>query len=280
MTKPCVAVATDFSARADRAIDRARLLQQQLDADLCIIHATNLAVDESPDSAALDRKMHAATGLAGAEDGVSFVYPSGMPPNAIAQACEERNASVLVLGPARYNTLGDYFLGTAVDYVLRNTSRPVLIVKNRAHRPYAQIVAGTDFSPGSAHAILEAARMFPNAKIHVVHGWQVPFQAFNKDAYVADEVEREQQTQLEAFVSELVERETALADCTFELVRGGTFEAISQGLALDPGALVVLGSHGTSGFKQATLGSVTSDLLRFLETDTLVVNAKQAPSPA
>lgn len=276
MTAPCVAVATDFSARADRAIDRAKLLQQQLEADLCVIHATNLPVDDAPDTVALDRKMRAATGLTGSEDGVSFRYPHGVPPNAIAVACEQVNASVLVLGPARYNTLGDFFLGTAVDYVLRHTTKPVLVVKNRAHNVYGQIVAGTDFSPGSALAIIEAARMFPEAEIHIVHAWQVPFQAFNKDAYVADEVEREQTAKMGAFITELIAREPCLADATYELVRGGAFDAIRKGLELDPAALVVLGSHGASGFKQATLGSVTSDLLRFLETDTLVVNSQSA----
>ncbi len=276
MTAPCVAVATDFSARADRAIDRAKLLQQEMRADLCVIHATNLPADDPPDRASLDRKMQAATGLSGSEDGVTFSYPHGVPTRAIAVTCEQLDARVLVLGPARYNTLGDFFLGTAVDYVLRNTTRPVLVVKNRAHEAYRQIVAGTDFSPGSANAVIEAARMFPEAKFHIVHAWQVPFQAFNKDAYVADEIERDESERMEAFVKELIAREPSLANATHEVVRGGAFDAIRKGLELDPLALVVLGSHGTSGFKQATLGSVTSDLLRCLETDTLVVNAKSA----
>ena len=278
MTVPCVAVATDFSARADRAIDRAKLLQRQMNGTLCVVHATNLPVDDTPDTAALDLKMRAATGLTGSEDRVSFAYPHGMPPHAIAAYCEKQDASVIVLGPARYNTLGDFFLGTAVDYVLRNTTRPVLVVKNRAHDAYRQIVAGTDFSPGSAHAILEAARLFPEASIHIVHAWQVPFQAFNKDAYVAEEMERQSNDQMAEFVSELASKQPALADATSEVVRGGTYDAIKKGLELDPSALVVLGSHGAGGFKQATIGSVTSDLLRLLETDTLVVNAKAAGS--
>jgi len=276
MTAPTVAVATDFSARADRAIDRAKILQQELNAKLYVIHATNLPIDDPPDTAALDRKMRIATGLSAQGGATAFVYPHGLPPNAISATCEELNVDLLVLGPARYNTLGDYFLGTAVDYVLRHTTKPVLVVKNRAHQAYQQIVAGTDFSPGSAHAIVEATQLFPRAKVHVVHAWQVPFQAFNKDAYVAEEVERDQRKQMDAFMRELIARQPRLVDATHAIVRGGTFQAIEQGLELDPSALVVLGSHGTSGFKQATLGSITSDLLRFLETDTLVVNAKGA----
>jgi nucleotide-binding universal stress UspA family protein len=182
----------------------------------------------------------------------------------------------LVLGPARYNALGDFFLGTAVDYILRNTTRPVLVVKNRANADYREIIAGTDFSPGSANAILTAASMFPDAKVHIVNAWHVPFQAFNKDAYVADEVEREHRRRMDDFLEGLALRNDRLGDATSELVRGSVIDALRKGLEPNPDALVVLGSHGESGFKQATIGSVTSDLLRYLDTDTLVVNAADA----
>jgi nucleotide-binding universal stress UspA family protein len=272
----CVVVATDLSARADRAIDRAKLLNTQLNGSLCVVHATNLAADEQVDKDALDRQMRAATGLTADGDAVSFLYRSGSPPKAIANACEACGADILVLGPARYNALGDFFLGTAIDYILRNTTRPVLVVKNRANAPYKEIIAGTDFSPGSAHAILTAARLFPEAKIHIVNAWRVPFKAFNKDAYVADEVEREHREQMDDFLAELSAREARLKDATSKLVQGSVIEALRKGLELNPEALVVLGSHGASGFTQATIGSVTSDLLRYLDTDTLVVNASGA----
>lgn len=273
---PTLAVATDFSPRADRAVDRAKLLQKQMGGRLSVIHATNLAVDDPPDMAALKHKMQLSTGLEEVEGEVNFLFPSGSPLKAITLTCDEQDIDLLVLGPARYNTLGDYFLGTAVDHILRSTTKPVLVVKSRAHNEYRDIVAGTDFSPGSAHAILTAARMFPDAKVHVVHAWQVPFQAFNKDAYAAEEVERDHAKQLKVFMEGLAEMEARLANATSEIVRGDACSALRKGLELSPSALVVLGSHGTSGFRQATIGSVTSDLLRYLDADTLVVNSAAA----
>ena len=71
-----------------------------------------------------------------------------------------------------------------------------------------------------------------------------------------------------------------LADASSRLVRGGAHEAFTAEIeahARDPEAtLVVLGSHGVSGFRQAALGSVTSDLLRTLESDILVISTKSA----
>lgn len=272
----CIAVATDFSPRADRAVDRAKLLRSQMGGKLCVIHATNLAIDDAPDMADLDRKMRAATGLTGEEDNVAFLYPAGSPPKAIAHVCDKQDVDLLALGPARYNTLGDFFLGTAVDYILRATTKPVLVVKARAHGEYRDIVAGTDFSPGSANAILKAAEMFPEATFHVVHAWQVPFQAFNKDAYVADEIENERKALLKSFMEGLTSRNSRLSSATSGLVRGDAVDALRKGLELNPASLVVLGSHGASGFRQATIGSVTSELLRYLDADTLVVSAADA----
>ena len=277
---PCIAVATDFSPRADRAIDRAKLLAKQMDGNLCVIHATNLPFDDAPDMGELTRKMCLATGLSGTEENVTFLYPSGDPTKAIGSTCEEKDADILLLGPARYNSFGDYFLGTAVDYILRSTKKPVLVVKARANDEYHEILAGTDFSPGSAHAILTAAKMFPNARFHIVHGWSVPFQAFNTDAYVAEEIEADARKYMAKFVSELGARDARLANSTTQLFKGDVVEAMRQGLAARPSSLVVLGSHGASGFKQATIGSVTSELLRFLDADTLVINSADAQEVA
>lgn len=269
-----IAVATDFSARADRAIDRAKLLQKENGGTLRFIHATNLPSDDHPDRAMLERRIGHATGLAQKAGEVEFVFASGSPPKAIAHSAQGDEVAVLVIGPARYNSLGDYFLGTAVDYVLRNVTTPVLIVKNRAHESYREIVAGTDFSAGSAHAILTAARMFPGAHFHIVHGWHMPFQGFQKDPYVGKELIKEAKAKMASFVDELVAQVPALKTAVSHIVKGGPIEAVRSGIANAPDALVVIGSHGAGGFEQASIGSVTSDLLRAVEADTLVVSTK------
>jgi len=276
MADQCIAVATDFSARADRAIDRALQISRSQSRKLCVLHALDVVEAENADWSALHRKMRSSVGTDEEKGAVEFVFPEGSPPKAIASACNERDAELLVIGPARYNSLGDYFLGTSVDYVLRHTQLPLLVVKNRVRSPYDRIVAGTDFSPESAHAIIAAARLFPNAAVHVVHAWHVPFEGWNRDAYVADEMVEGEGGKMEKFLRRLAEREPRLSDATSELVRGGPIKAINAGLEKAPGALVVLGSHGNSGWRQAAIGSVTSDLLRFVESDMLVVNTKDA----
>jgi len=276
MTTPCIAVATDFSARADRAIDRALQLSRDTNSCLCVIHALDVIDADKADWASLDQKMSACVGAEPQPGTLEFVYPEGSPPLAISKACEDKDATLLVVGPARYNTLGDFFLGTSVDYVLRHTTRPVLVVKNRVRAPYDRIIAGTDFSAGSAHAIIEAARLFPDLPVHLTHAWEVPFKGLQQDSYVTDETRQGEAEKMEKFLSDLAKREPALASATSELVQGNVVQAIRKGVEAAPNALIVLGSHGTSGWRQAAIGSVTSDLLRFIDGDMLVVNTKAA----
>ena len=280
MTKPAILVATDFSSRAYRAIDRALQLGRDTKAPLRFLYALEPGAHKMPTLDELDRRMEQCVGYPRGTDqgggGMEYLYPEGSAPVAIATACENSDAGLLLIGPARYNSFGDFFLGTAVDYVLRHTTKPVLVVKKRARKAYDQLVAGTDFSPGSAHAILEAVRLFPEARLHVTHAWHVPFEGFQRDGYVAEEAKCEAGQRLDDFVRHLSEREPRLAQATTGLVRGGAYDAVRDGLERHPEALVVLGSHGATGFRQATLGSNTSDMLRFLDADMLVVNTKGA----
>jgi nucleotide-binding universal stress UspA family protein len=270
MTSPYIVVATDFSARADRAIDRARQLSLELGWGLRAVHALEVEEADHAERASLERRMRQCV-MAGPEDGVEFAFPVGSPPRAVARCGEAEDVALLVVGPARYNSLGDYLMGTAVDYILRHTAKPVLVVKNRPYQPYRSIIAGTDFSEASADAILAAARLFPEASVHIVHGWHVPFDGWQQDRYVEGQSEAGFAAQMEQFVAALAAQEPRLGDATHELVRGAPGDAVRRALELDPAALVVAGSYGASGLRQAVLGSVVSDLLRQIDADMLVL---------
>ncbi|RDC60122.1 hypothetical protein HME9302_01321 [Alteripontixanthobacter maritimus] len=275
-----ILVATDFSGRSDRAVDRALQLCEERGSGVRVIHALNHTEAEEADWGRLNRKMRDSVGETSCE--TQFAFPEGSPTKAIARDCEETRPDMLLLGPARYNSLGDYFLGTAVDYVLRNTACPVLVVKLRARSPYKHLFAGTDFSAGSAFAIKEAARLFPDATMHIVHGWHVPYSGFQRDAHVRDEWEQNALQQMASFKEDLIGDAPDLASATTLVAQGNALDAIAESIEKQCGdgseseALVVLGSHGSGGFRQATLGSQTSDMLRYLGNDVLVVNTSSA----
>src|SRR3546814_19402178 len=60
-----------------------------------------------------------------------LVIRRGSAPKMLATIAAERASDLIVTGVARYNSIGDYFLGTAVDHIIRNAAQPVLRSEER-----------------------------------------------------------------------------------------------------------------------------------------------------
>jgi len=271
MSGPIVA-ATDFSARADRAVDRAFMLGSQLSRPVELVHAIEYAPGRNIDMEKLDSQMRAV--LPATDVPVTFAYPEGSVPAAIANHSEEVGASMLVLGVARYNSVGDYILGTAVDRIIRGTSKPVIVVKKRPRKPYGKVLVATDFSPFSLEALSWAVETFPDCELHVLHAYYVPFQAWNKAPWVAEEIEKEAQDRLATLKDELPPETADRLIC--RVVKGSLCNAINtqiDKLGID---LVAIGSQGETGFRHATIGSQASSVLEDSHADTVLIGPRVA----
>ncbi len=267
-----IVVATDFSARADRAVDRALMLGKELGRDVELVHAIEYAPGNKLDTAALDERMRAV--LPETDVPVTFSYPEGSVPAAIAGHAQDVDAAMIVLGVARFNSVGDYFLGTAVDRVIRGTGKPVVVVKKRPHRGYGKILVATDFSDPSREAIDLVASVFRDAELHLLHAFYVPFEAWNKAKYVADEIEGEAREKLAAMCDDLPQH--VQSRIKTHLVRGNLCAAVNKVTSEEGIDLVAVGSQGESGFRHATIGSQASAVLENADADTLVIGPRVA----
>lgn len=269
MTGPIIA-ATDFSSRADRAVDRALALGRQLGTAVTLVHARELIVGKEFDQAVLDAKMQAI--LPETDVPVSFAYPEGRAPNAIATYADDHDASMLVIGVARYNSIGDFFSGTAVDEAVRSCSKPVLVVKNRPKGPYTRIIVATDFSFDSLQALSWVAATFPEAEIHLVHAFHVPYEAWNKAPYVAEEIKAAAEARFAEVAGSL---NASVRDrVNFHAVKANVSAAVNQIVDEEAAQLVVAGSHGESGFRHATIGSQANHLLTTSKVDTMIISPR------
>ena len=269
MAEHPILVATDFKPRSDRALDRAAKLAKDTGRELVVIHA-NEKWRSGPSGDELTAQVKAVM----PEDAPAFrsLLPEGPAPDVIAQAAEDEDAFCLVLGVARYNSVGDYFLGTAVDEVLRRSTYPVLVVKERPRAGYEHIVIGTDLSKPSARAVEAAVAMFPDAQLHLVHAFHVPYEAWQQAAYVKEELAETAQRHCDEFTQQLDVSPECRAQMTMDLIEGSPLTAIKQMIGKYDAHLCALTSHGYGGLRQALLGSTVSDLLRTLPVDTLVIH--------
>lgn len=68
-----IIAATDFSARADRAVDPAIMLAKELGREVELLHAIEYAPGRTVDTAALDERMRAV--LPETDVSAKFTYP-------------------------------------------------------------------------------------------------------------------------------------------------------------------------------------------------------------
>ena len=267
-----IVAATDFRPRADRAIDRALALGKQLDQEVTLVHALDNSPTKKSELEQLENKMREILPAGQAEP--HFAFPEGKAPEAIAQVASDIDASLVVLGPARHNSLTDYILGNAVDYAVRHCEPPVLVVKKRPRADYRRIMIATDFSEPSKHAIAAAAQMFPGAELHLLHCYHVPFAGFQG----SDDTRRQYAGEEDAKFVEFTKEVSEELSITFtrHLVHRSLHEAICEVVDEENIDLIVLGSRGESGFRHATLGSQANAALLTTPIDTMIVSPVSA----
>lgn len=281
-----ILLATDLGARSDRALDRAVLLADQWDAELVVLHVLE---DEAPavlkegaglipswrrppdPARAVERRLRADLGDAARR--LSVVVESGDTAETILKTAEARGCGLIVTGVARDETLGRFSLGGVVDRLLRRSRIPLLIVRDRARRPYGDIVAATDFSDASRHALLTATGLFPGLPVTLFHAYEAPMAGLMNDREGYEEDwGKAVAADCEAFL-----KETALAREPKVLIESGAPDELLRDYAavrdLD---LVVLGTHGRSAVFEVLIGNTAKRILAGLPCDALVAREPRA----
>jgi nucleotide-binding universal stress UspA family protein len=273
-------LATDLSARCDRALDRAALLAQEWRAELVALNVLNLAA--FPDQAlawisgASDEQLlhvarqHLAHDLSAAKVSATLrLMRSEDATAAIRETAASTQSGLVVTGVSCNETLGRLLLGSTVENLARSLAQPLLVVRNRANGPYQRIVVATDFSEPSRHALLTAARFFPGRELILYHAHALAMSGLADASPHPGVCVGIEETECAAF----------LAATTFPegtkvrpVVECGAIESTLTRYVREHGIdLVVMGSHGRSGIMSLLLGSTAAKLLDWLPCDTLLV---------
>ena len=273
-----ILVATDLTARSDRAIERAFSLARETGAELTILHAVD---DELPASVADQIKAEAEASIerlcqGPAGQGLRAVHRRvgfGRGLELVLRHAEEVAADLLVLGVHRNASGRGLFVGTTVERIIRHGETPVLVVRDRVEGPYRKVLVAVDFSPYSRRAAEFALSELPMAEVVLVHAYDVPFKGFITGRSAREEVSKRHQEQFDAMVEGEMK---ALVDSLPEngnrierVMREGTVREVKQRKP----ELLVIGTHGRNGVAHALLGSVAEDLLNAPPCDVLAVKA-------
>lgn len=294
-----VLLATDLSARCDRALDRAVAIAANTNAHLVILHVieefheSNLTYGgdlspswRAPPDAVAITKIRIREGIKAdvgdALEQATVLIEQGEPVEVIERVAKSEGIELIVTGIAREGLFASrpVILGRNVEKLLRRMSVPILIVRNRPRATYRHILVTTDCSEPSAHALQVALRFFPLQTLHLLHAFQVPYSSAVPDPHRHAEGFRQAHAM---DVAGFLEAMTLPADARrrlVTLVEPGLPERLVHDYVRDRGAdLVVLGTRGRGAVLEALLGSTAKSILSSLPCDALVVRAPPRRPP-
>jgi nucleotide-binding universal stress UspA family protein len=280
-----ILVASDLTARSDRALARGFLLARQLDADLCVLHVVDAdlpdelrahSVEWAKQSLSRDiERMGSATGKR-----ANLEVVAGDPGSYIVRAADPSATDLLLLGVhpgsgAVSKTFGE----TTAGKILKSSLTAALLVRGEAIEPYRSIVIGVDFSMFSRAAIRQVAQIASSARVHLVHAFQVPFKSRLGTESFINEVAYGQRLELDAFLKDemgSLERRAndlgVLPGNLERIVEEGRPEQVLRAVRdRVSGDLVVIATHGRGAISRAIWGSVAVDLLGDPPCDVLVI---------
>lgn len=269
-----ILLATDLSARCDRALERAAQLAGECSSELVALNVLNPGA--SPDQAlawangasdeqlahfALQELSRDLLGL-----NIRFtvrIVRSGDAASIIRDMATSTHSDVVVTGVARNETLGRFLLGSTVERLARTLPQPLLVVRNRVRAPYQRVVVATDFSESSRHALHTTAALFPERELIAYHSCEIPLSGLPNNL---------PHSRIAAFLTASALSEDVKVH---PVVEGGKVETtLSQYVRQHDIDLVVMGARGSSGIISILLGTTASKLLDWLPCDTLLVREK------
>jgi nucleotide-binding universal stress UspA family protein len=276
-------LATDLSARCDRALDRAAQLARQWQLPLLVVHATTQvaeswpAADDAPSwrqapdrTAIIERQIRRDLGERISE--LTIHVAEGDPAEVILEATAPQGGDLIVLGAAS-GSLGGGLFGNIAEQLVRKSPASVLVVKNRPHGAYRHILVGTDFTDESRHGLNAAITLFPEAKLVLMHALDIPYQSLWLNPAHRQDFTRMEMATMEAFIAS-----AALPDDVRQriqpLVEHGHPEIMLRNYVLEKDVdLTVIGALARNLAFHVLIGGTARRIVQAVPGDILVVRA-------
>lgn len=280
---------TDFSEGAARAFPRAVTLADEHDAELHLLNVTGSHGETEPSLPVSRSTLHEWLGAPvrthGSDlDALSIVQnqvEGDAPPEEITTYVEAQEIDLVVMGTHGRRGAQRLLLGSVTEEVVRKASCPVLTVRTDAEETSSQgvrrILVPVDFSDASKMAVRHAKELAQpdEAQLDLLH---VLEQVVYPSAYGVDPAHLATQEVLGRVEKSLgdIAREDAGYDRVQTSVKVGyaplTILDYAEDNEID---LIVIATHGRTGFDRVLLGSVAERVIRRSPVPVFVVKPEQ-----
>jgi nucleotide-binding universal stress UspA family protein len=293
MSLPVLLAATDISAPSRFTAQRAAMLAEQIGAKLEFVHVLDKReLDElqrllGEDGEVLTERIRSQTRelLAQLADDVS--EPLGVSAGchlvegevleSITAQVDALNASLLIVGAHGTGFVRQQLLGATAERLLRMIQCPVLTVKQSPLKKYQNVLVPIDFTPWSHGAIRLALTVAPQAKLTLLHAYEVPFEGQMRIAGENEESIRCYRDKIRQEVGARLDQtmiDTGITKANWHplVIHGNAVQRILEQEEEQGADLVVLGKHGHGMVEELLLGSNTRKILTHAQCDVLIAN--------
>lgn len=271
-----ILLATDLGPRSDRALDRALLLAQAWQARLLALTVLEPGGQGDLQAARQRAERRLRADLDATDLPLTARVAQGPVVATVLEVAEAEDSGLIVTGVARHEALSRMVLGSCVDELTRRAPRPLLVVRERARKPYQRVLVSTDFSSVSHHALETAAAWFPDAQFTLFHAFGNPYPTLGgmglAQARNAGHAQAEREA--EGFLKTAQLPDAVRVSLRLQFVHGDAGLLLHAHGLEHPSDLVVLGTARRSGVPRLLLGSVAQRILEQAENDVLVVPAR------
>ena len=278
-----ILLATDLSARSDRALDRAAQLARQWDAALVVVHALDeqnamrsptyedLPSWRRPPDPAIAVEAQIRRDIREPILDLRIIVTEGDAPDLILDVAQRDQCDLIVIAAARDRGVGTVSLGRTVEHLIRRAPTSVLVVRSRPSGPYRHILVGTDFTDEARYGLAVAARLFPDALFAVMHAFDMPYRSLWRSSQLKQDFSAMEQEEIRTFVKETEMPEEVRARVV-TLIEHGPPEVMIRNYVVEKSAdLTVIGTLGRGMLFHLLIGGHAPKIVDGTPSDILVV---------
>lgn len=275
MTRTLVA-GIDLTAMGRRVADRARILAEESDSGVHLVHVLEPVAEAmiDPGLARIMREHQVseakkiAEWLSNRTDvEVTLDVVKGSP--AWELASRAKKADLIVLGSS---TVDAFAAGPTTRRVAHMALSDVLIVRRQPRVPYRRIIAAVDFSEASRVAVKRALEMSSEAEVTVLYSLPSRFDSLLADAGLfREEMDASRNERMETARDRMLEFSREWNGRVRTMVTDGPpAETIDESVRRRSADLVVVGSRGATATRMVLLGNVAEGLVGQAPCDVLI----------
>jgi nucleotide-binding universal stress UspA family protein len=279
-----VLVASDLRRGAPNVVARAIRLVGAA-GSVRVVHVAPSVLPESECLAARRQMLVEAQLLGEALDGGEIDFSArilrGETVAALVHEADKFHADLILLGAHGEPHLRDTLFGTTASKLIRDTDRPILVVRNDHANPYAIAMIALDDSGADEAALRLTCEVAPDAALIAIHAFARQAGEFASDEDLAIQVQAKEQARVERMMRKLGKSN----DARCVVRRGEANDALMHGWIEGKPDLLTLATHGRSGFGRLFAGSHADAVLLGCPADILIVrrdkeDARFASEPA